>query len=112
MASIKFDDGKEVQLSTETTERLRKELIKHNIPNSICVGQIYQINDSKYMVAVLGYTTGYKRGLTCVGGSSGCYSSSVLDGYIKDTELRALLIREDAKYLGMFRDVFKTVKGW
>jgi len=28
MASIKFDDGKEVTLSKETTKRLRKELLK------------------------------------------------------------------------------------
>jgi hypothetical protein len=52
MASIKFDDGKEVILSAETTERLREELLKpkfldvHNLRVSERAAQDY------YQVAI------------------------------------------------------------
>ena len=111
MARIIFDNGKEVKLSVETTERLRKELVKqHNIPEGIYVGQIFEINKSKYMVAVLGSHAGitHPRGLTCVEYNAGCWSSSTLDGVIEDFKLRELLIKKDAKYLGCFRDVFEV----
>ena len=105
MASIKFDDGKEVTLSKETTERLRKELL-NNVPNYISVGQIFEIKGSKHMVATLGAG---KKGLTCVGSCAGCWSSSTLDGVIEDSKLRELLIEKYAKYLGRFSEVFKTI---
>jgi len=107
MASIKFDDGKEVTLSKETTERLRKELL-NNVPNYVCVGQIYRINNSEYMVASLGTDGGV--GITVVGsGTAGCYSSGVLSGTCSHDKLRDLLMRKNAEYLGKFNKVFKTI---
>lgn len=110
MASkIIFDDGKEVALSKETTERLRKELL-NNVPNCIYVGQIFEISGSKYMVAVLGDGHGaFAKGITCVGSMAGCWNPKILNGYTSDTKLRGLLIKKNAKYLGMFYEVFKTM---
>lgn len=106
MASIKFDDGREVTLSAETTERLKKELL-NNIPNYIMVGQVFEINGDKYMVSALGMGG---KGLTSVGNCPGCWSSFLFDGPTKDdSKLKDLLVRKNAMYLGKFNDVFKTI---
>ena len=105
MSKIVFDDGKEVKLSKETTERLKKELL-HNIPRSICVGQIFGCYGENYMVASLGSDSS-KVGLTNVGGSySGCYNTELLTGVRSREEVRQLLIDKDAEYLGYFNEVF------
>ena len=103
MANIVFDDGKKVELSKETTERLKKELLS-NIPNIVRVGQVYKTKAYKYIVASLGDG----KGLTIVGGiCSGCFSSDVLTGTRSGEELREILVRRNAEYLGDFDEVFK-----
>jgi hypothetical protein len=107
MATIKFDDGREVVLSKETTERLRKELLS-NMPKWIMVGQIFELDKSKYMVAAIGSKG---CGLTCVGSCAGCYSSLLLNGVMEKGNLRKLLVKKNAKYLGKFNEVFEMKKG-
>jgi len=103
MASIKFDDGKEVTLSKETTERLRKELL-HNIPKHLSVGQVFEIDGDKRMIVAIGSEG---KGLTSVGLYPGCYTYTLSNGVIGDTRLKEMLIRKNAKYLGRFSEVFK-----
>jgi len=108
---IVFDDGREVELSKETTERLRKELL-NNIPEWISIGQIYEINMSYYISKVMIATFGDECGLTVVGNSAaGACNSGVLTGTLNKSKLRELLVKKDAKYLGTFAEVFETKKG-
>lgn len=112
MAYIVFEkEGHKVELSKETTEKLKEELL-HSIciPKYISVGQIYKINREKYMVASTGCGSRTTKGLTNVGSCySGCYSSSILTGKVSGNELRKLLISLNAKYLGLFNEVFRTI---
>jgi len=52
-------------------------------------------------------TFGDETGLTCVDTYAGCYTSIVLTGTQSKEELRKALVRNNAKYLGQFNEVFK-----
>ena len=78
-----------------------------NIPKDVFVGQVYEINGNKYMVAALG---GTEVGLTSVGDCAGCWSSSLIEGPVSYDEIRTRLIELRAKFLGTFGFVFRTTK--
>lgn len=78
-----------------------------NIPRGVYVGQVYEIDGDKYMVAALGRKG---TGLTSVGGCAGCWSSHLIDGPIDKDKIRTRLIELRAKYLGTFDFVFRTQK--
>lgn len=75
----------------------------HNIPKGTYVGQVYEVNGDRYMVAALGDKG---VGLTSVGGCAGCWSSNIIDGPVSKDEIRARLIELRAKFLGTFGFVF------
>ena len=77
-----------------------------NVPQYVNVGQVYLINNSKYMVAAIGDK---EMGLISVGSFAGCYSSNILNGPATYEAMRKILISKNAKYLGTFNDVFKPV---
>lgn len=80
----------------------------HKIPKDIYVGQVYQVNADKYMVAAIGSKKGV--GLTSVGGFAGCWSSNLIDGPVDYSEIRTRLVELRAKFLGTFGYVFRTTK--
>ena len=77
-----------------------------NVPRYVHVGQVYFVNNNKYMVAAIGDE---KTGLTSVGAFAGCYPNSILNGLATYEEIRSVLVSKNAKYLGEFNDVFKPV---
>jgi len=79
---------------------------EHNIPGYMCAGQIYKINGDKYMVASLGCGSGL---IVVSDFLPGYFSSSVLCGTFSPKKLRNKLIELNAKYLGYFNEVFKTI---
>ena len=52
---IVFDDGKEITLSTETTERLRKELLKPTPPKDFVYGDFSMKIKNKHLVISTDY---------------------------------------------------------
>ncbi len=98
--------GVEFELSKQTIEAIKSK----GIPEYVCVGQIYKINDSKYMIAAI-EDSEENKGLTVVeGGWSGCFTSDILSGGLNYFKLRKLLINKNAKFLGGFNEVFKEIK--
>ena len=78
-----------------------------NIPRAVYVGQVYKIQNDKWLVAAIGDHAG--MGLTSVGTDNpGCWSSRLILKPITSDELKTKLIEWKAKYLGEFNDIFKT----
>ena len=92
-------NGVEFELSDETI----KSILDNKIPIEIRVGQVYRIVDSLYMVATFDDSRDY--GLTCVDAWAGCYSSNCV-GTRSREGLRKLLTEKNAKYIGMFNNIF------
>lgn len=79
----------------------------HNIPKHVYVGQVYEANGDKCMIAAIGEKA---IGLTLVSGCAGCWSSALVDGPVSKDEIRTRLIELCAKYLGEFGNVFRATK--
>jgi len=101
--------GVEFEISDETIKNLERI---NNIPKTIFVGQVYKIENSKYMIVCIGggQKIGDNKGLTAVGGyDCGCWNSGILDGPVAQDLFRQKLIDLEAKYLGMFNEIFKEI---
>jgi len=106
---------RDIALLQEEKAKIEKEIREDNKLPSINVGQVYLIKTSFgsefFMVASIGGATGKSyAGLTVIANAfhaSGCFSSNVCSGYYSREDLRKILKKHKAEYLGMFYDLYE-----
>ena len=106
---------KDKELLEEEEKRIKREIVYKRIP-SINVGQVYKFpysgdTRSLVMVACLEGTVLSGVGLTLLGdiNHAGCYNHNVLRGTISKQDMRELLVKKNAEYLGTFQEVYKRI---
>jgi len=104
MAELHCKDGTVIKISEETENEIRKAF-GHNIPEEVKFGDVFCLDDHRYMLCAVGSSC---FGFTGLNNSCGCWNSAKLGGpYNNRPEMRRVLIERGAKYMGNFEEIYK-----